>query len=83
MDGISASNSLRTELGEMARSSRTHTRNTERELQGLVTTSELGKEEVITRKRDKASKEGDVARLEEDSVKFKDQMAKEEMSFNG
>ena len=83
MDGISASNSLRTELGEMARSSRTHTRNTERELQGLVTTSELGKEEVITRKREKASKEGDVARLEEDSVKFKDQMAKEEMSFNG
>ena len=81
-DGITASNTLRTELGELARSSRTHTRNTERELQSLVTASELGKEELIARKREKASKEADVARLEEDHGKFKDQMIKEEILFD-
>jgi len=81
-EGSAASNSTRTELGEMARSSRTITRNTERELQGVVAKSEQGKEEVVMRKREMASKEGEVARLAEETVKFKEQVDREEVQYN-
>merc|ERR1712183_551864 len=80
--GSAASNSTRTELGEMARSSRTITRNTERELQGVVAKSEQGKEEVVMRKREMASKEGQVARLAEETIKFKEQVDREEVQYN-
>merc|ERR1712183_16522 len=66
----------------MARTSRTITRNTERELQGVVAKSEQGKEEVVLRKREMASKDGEVARLAEETVKFKEQVGREEVQYN-
>jgi len=77
-----ASNSMRVELAEMARSSRTLTRNTERELQGVVATSEQGKEEVTLRKKEVASKESELARLSDETVKYKEQVEKEEKYFD-
>ena len=77
-----ASNSMRVELAEMARSSRTLTRNTERELQGVVTTSEQGKEEVGLRKKEVASKESELARLGDETVKYKEQVEKEEKYYD-
>jgi len=72
-----AGNTMRSELGEMARASRTLTRNTEREHQGVVATFDQGKEEVVVRKKEVASKEGELARLTDEAAKYKDQTDKE------
>eukprot|EP00092_Neocalanus_flemingeri_P107958 GFUD01138582.1.p1 GENE.GFUD01138582.1~~GFUD01138582.1.p1 ORF type:complete len:711 (+),score=238.23 GFUD01138582.1:141-2273(+) len=81
-DGTSANKSMRTELSEMTRDSRTLTRNNEREMQRVVTASEQFKEELAMRKKEVASKEGEVARVTEESTKVKEQIDREELLYN-
>eukprot|EP00092_Neocalanus_flemingeri_P020002 GFUD01021662.1.p1 GENE.GFUD01021662.1~~GFUD01021662.1.p1 ORF type:complete len:717 (+),score=252.28 GFUD01021662.1:121-2271(+) len=75
-------NSMRTELSEMARSSRTLTRNTERELQEVVTLYEKFQEEVAMRKKELMSKKAEVARIVEETTKQKEQVDREELLYD-
>merc|ERR1719158_1600521 len=62
-------NSTRAELGEMAKGSRTVTRNTERELQATMAISEQGKREVSSRKTELSRKGEELSRLIEELTK--------------
>lgn len=73
-----ASNSIRVELGEMVRTSRTNTRNKERELQAAVTNLLHAKDQDLWGKKELSSKEAELSRLLEELVKSKEQMDKEE-----
>ena len=56
-------NSTRAELGEMAKGSRTVTRNTERELHATMSTTEQGRREVLSRKNELCRKEEELSSL--------------------
>merc|ERR1712142_1149893 len=72
-----SNNSTRAELGEMAKCSRTTTRNTDRELQTAVSTTEQGKREVMTR-----NYEMDLSKIIEEIAKTKEQIETEEKNSN-
>ena len=75
-------NSTRAELGEMAKGSRTVTRNTERELQATMAISEQGKREVSSRKTEQSRKEEELTKLIEELTKNKEQIDIEEKDYN-
>jgi len=77
-----SNNSTRAELGEMAKCSRTTTRNTDRELQTAVSTTEQGKREVMTRKNEMDLKEKDLSKIIEEIAKTKEQIETEEKNLN-
>jgi len=81
-DEMVANNSMRAELGELAKSARTSTRNTERELQATVATTEQGKREIMTRRSELESKEKEVSRISDELIKNKEQISVEEKYYN-
>ena len=68
---LEMSTSLRLELCEVARTARTNTRNTERELQEVVVSSDQVAEEANLRRREVRTKENEVPRLVEEIANFK------------
>jgi len=77
-----ANNSTRAELGEMAKGSRTVTRNTERELQGTISTTEQARREVANRKTEVGRIEQELSRMNDDLTVTKEQIDIEEKNFN-
>jgi len=75
-------NSTRAELGEMAKGSRTVTRNTERELHASMSTTEQGRREVLSRKNELSRKEEELSRLVEELALIKEKIDAEERNYN-
>ena len=75
-------NSTRAELGEMAKGSRTVTRNTERELHATMSTTEQGRREVLSRKNELCRKEEELSRLVEELAMSKEKIDVEERNYN-
>merc|ERR1711936_705018 len=67
-------NSTRAELGEMAKGSRTVTRNTERELHASMSTTEQGRREVLSRQNELSRKEEELSRLVEELALIKEKI---------
>ena len=68
---LEMSTSLRLELCEVARTARTNTRNTERELQEVVVSSDQVAEEANLRRREVRTKENEVTRIVEEIANFR------------
>jgi len=79
---LEMSTSLRLELCEVARTARTNTRNTERELQEVVVSSDQVAEEANLRRREVRTKENEVTRIVEEIANFRLLVESDEKSLD-
>ena len=79
---VSTDNVARNDLKEIAKSCRTSTRNTGKDLQGLIASVDMLNKDVSRKKIQLASKDKDILTLDGAMNKFKEQVDREESIYN-